>query len=275
VGGEGSGFLAVELARRQVPVLLTTDLEDPDEWDPESEEELSPAAARERDRLLPIYETAARLEEAGVAFALTSGGTGGSGALDGVRRYVEHGLSEEGALEALTLTPARLLGVPELGRLQEGAPANLIVTDRSLLEEGVHVVWSFVNGVAEKGDEPRTEAELDDPDVDPDLDQVVGRWQGTLDVGGQAMPVALEIRETAGRLTGTAQSVQMGTTNLQNVELDGGRLRFQIPVPQMEGSVRFEAIVRDDRMRGTGTFRGPTGDVPFPFELTRAPGGGR
>lgn len=275
VGGEGAGVLAEELAARNVPVLLTTDLTEPDEWDPEAEGELDPSAARERDRLLPIYETAGRMEEAGVPFALTSGGRSGPRTLDGVRRYVEHGLSEEGAIEALTLTPARLLGVPGLIRMAEGAPANFIVTDRGLLEEGMSVIWTFVNGVAEKGADPRTEAELDEPDDPLELEEVVGRWEGRLEVSDQTMPMTVELREEAGSLAGSVEVGGFGTSPLPSPRIEGGRLRFRLPVPQMDASVQFDATIQGDRMTGTGTFRSPAGEAPISFQLTRVPGGER
>jgi len=157
VGGSGIGELAEELARRDVPVLLTTSVSSPNNWDPDDEEELSPAAARERGRLLPQFRTAALLSEAGVRFALTSGGSGDDSPLEGVRRYIEYGLSEEAALRALTLTPAELLGVPHLVRIEPGMAANFVVTDRPLFHQDAGIVWTFVEGRAERGRDPRRE----------------------------------------------------------------------------------------------------------------------
>jgi imidazolonepropionase-like amidohydrolase len=157
VGGSGIGELADELARRDVAVLLTTSVPAPNNWDPDDEEALSPAAARERDRLLPQYRTAALLHEAGVRFGLTSGGSGDDSPLEGARRYIEYGLSEEAALRALTLTPAELLGVPYLVRIEPGMAANFVVTDRPLFHEDAGIVWTFVEGRAERGRDPRRE----------------------------------------------------------------------------------------------------------------------
>ena len=66
-------MVADELADRGVPVLIDTDFREPDEWDPESEDELEPAAFREKRELEALYGNAAALEAAGVQFALTSG----------------------------------------------------------------------------------------------------------------------------------------------------------------------------------------------------------
>ena len=275
VGGEGAGELAAELAARDVPVLLTTDLDDPDDWDPESEEAPDPAAARERDRLVPIYETAARFEEAGVRFALTSGGTGDDSPLPGVRRYVEWGLSPEAALEALTRTPAELLGVPELARVEEGMAATFIVTDRELLDEHTRVTWTFVNGLAEKAAEPRVEGEEPDPDAEVELDDVVGRWEGSLDAAGQDVPLTLEFREENGELTGRTRSDDLPSTDLENVHLDGASLSFTLPVAEMGGEARFDATIDGDRIRGSGSISSPQGEFPFTFEFRRVSGGQR
>ena len=275
VGGEGAGELAAELAARDVPVLLTTDLDDPDDWDPESEEEADPAAARERDRLVPIYETAARFEEAGVPFALTSGGTGDDSPLAGARRYVEWGLSAEAALEALTRTPAELLGVPELARVEEGMAATFIVTDRELLEEHARVTWTFVNGLAEKAAEPRVEGEEPDPDAEVELEDVVGRWEGSLDVAGQDVPLTLEFQDEDGELVGSTHSDELPSTDLQNVQLDGASLTFTLPVAEMGGEARFDATIDGDRIRGSGSISSPQGEFPFTFEFRRVSGGQR
>jgi len=275
VGGEGAGEVAQELAARNVPVLLSTDLDDPDDWDPDSEEELTPAAARERDRLLPIYETAARFEEAGVRFALTSGGNGDTSPLAGARRYVEHGLSAEAALRALTHTPAELLGVPGLARIQEGMAATFIVTDRELLEEQVGITWTFVNGQAEEGAEPLAEGEERQVDEDVDIESVVGRWEGSLDAGGQDVPMTLELEEDDGSLVGTARSQELPDTQLQNVQLDGATLTFVLPVAEMGGEARFEGTIDGDRMTGSGSIASPQGEFPFTFQFRRVSGGQR
>lgn len=275
VGGEGAGELAGELAARDVPVLLTTDLDPPDDWDPESEEELSPAGARERDQLVPIYETAARFEEAGVRFALTSGGTGDDRLLEGARRYVEWGLSPDGALQALTVTPGELLGVPELARIREGTAATFIVTDRELLDEHTQVIWTFVNGLAEEGARPRVEGEEPDPDEEVDPASLAGRWDGALEVMGQDVPLTIELEEENGELVGRTQSDELPSTDLQNVQLDGPNLTFTLPVEEMGGEARFDATIVGDRMRGSGSITSPQGDFPFSFQFRRVSGGER
>ena len=54
VGGAEAGALAGELASRRIPVLFSVAFDTPADWDPEDESEMTPAAAREKERLVPI-----------------------------------------------------------------------------------------------------------------------------------------------------------------------------------------------------------------------------
>lgn len=158
VGGGEAWRLAEELAGLDVPVLVSMDFPEPRVWDPDAEDgaaadpdqPLDPAAARERERLVDLYANAARLEEAGVRFALTSGG-GEAELREGARRVLEYGLDPDAAIRALTLTPAEILGVPAVARLVPGYAANLVVTDGPLLAEDTRILYTFVEGVLEEG----------------------------------------------------------------------------------------------------------------------------
>jgi N-acetylglucosamine-6-phosphate deacetylase len=52
--------------------------------------------------------------------------------IDAVRNLVALGASLEGALTAATEVPARIAGRPELGRLEPGAAADVVVLDDNL-----------------------------------------------------------------------------------------------------------------------------------------------
>lgn len=274
VGGEGVGPLAEALADRGVVVLLSADVPEPDEWDPESDEELTPAAARERDRLVPIYETPARLAEAGVRFALTSGGQGGTGILAGVRRFMEYGLSEEDALAALTSVPAELLGIPHLARVRQGGAATFLVTDGPLLEAGTGVVWTFVDGRAERGRAARA-GEATETDAELEPTDLVGTWEGSVGVGGGTQPLTLEFTEGPDGLQGRVQGATGDWTELRGLELEGDRISMEMPIPQFEIISRLTGrLVEEDTLSGTGRVATPQGEIEFSFELRRSPGGG-
>ncbi len=278
VGGAGAGEVAEELRERGIPVLLSARMPETSDWDPEADEdeELSPAAFRERQRLEPIFRTPALLAEHGVPFAFTSGGQGAVDLLAGVRRAIEFGLEPADALRALTAWPAEYLEVPQLARIEEGMAATFMVTDRSLFEEGASVNWTFVNGLAEKGSDPRTAAEAaEDADAEPvDADALVGRWEGSLNVQGQEMPAELTLRMVDGQLRGSMGAGPGPSVDIESVSYDDGTLGFSIPVPEMGGArASFNGNVRGDQMSGTGSITSAEGSFNFTFEFRRTPAG--
>ncbi len=102
-------------------------------------------------------ENARRLHDAGVPVALISAsrsvGLGGVGGNDlntlnlEAAFAVRGGLSEEAALEALTIVPARLLGVDDrVGSVEVGKDCDLVVTGGDLLHYETLVEWAIVDG---------------------------------------------------------------------------------------------------------------------------------
>lgn len=168
VGGGEAWEVTDVLAELEIPVLVSLDFPEPRHWDPDEEPDtaaagaapdtLDAAAARERERLVNLYSNPARLAEAGVVFALTSG-HGEADLREGARRAMEYGLSEEDALAALTATPARLLGIEPVSRIVPGWAANFVVTDGPLFEEETRVLYTFVEGRLE---EPEEDEESED-----------------------------------------------------------------------------------------------------------------
>lgn len=150
---------------------LSTDLDDLLHWD------MAP-------------ENPARLAEAGVRIALTSHGLDDAGAfLDGVRRAVKRGLPADAALEALTTTPADLLGVAgRLGTIQPGKIASFVVTDGDLFDAKTKVLETWVAG-------ERFEI-VREPAVD-----LRGDW--TLLAEGGTPPLVLELEGKPAALKGT------------------------------------------------------------------------
>jgi N-acetylglucosamine-6-phosphate deacetylase len=61
--------------------------------------------------------------------------------IEAVRNLVALDVPLEGALEAATSVPARVLGMPDLGRLVPGGPADIVV-----LDDALEVVRTLVGG---------------------------------------------------------------------------------------------------------------------------------
>ncbi|MCO5241406.1 MAG: amidohydrolase family protein [Chitinophagaceae bacterium] len=109
--------------------------------------------------LAPV--NAAALENAGISFCLTPSDLKDPGQfLSNVRKAIEHGLSEQKALEALTRTPATLLGVYDrLGSLEPGKLANFLITSGPVFHEKTAIFQNWVQG------EKYTVRDVDDSDI--------------------------------------------------------------------------------------------------------------
>jgi imidazolonepropionase-like amidohydrolase len=99
---------------------------------------------------------AAALTRAGIPFALSSHGMDSAATLrDRLRATVEAGLSADDALRALTVTPARLLGLEQaVGTIEPGKLANLVVTRGDLFAPDTRIRHVFVEGVRYDVPEP-------------------------------------------------------------------------------------------------------------------------
>jgi imidazolonepropionase-like amidohydrolase len=94
-----------------------------------------------------IQGNPAALMQAGVRFALASGGTSGADFIANVKKAVAAGLPRDSALAAVTIRAAEVAGVGEqLGSIESGKVANLVVSDNELLGDSGRVRMVFVDG---------------------------------------------------------------------------------------------------------------------------------
>ncbi len=134
LGGDDAGKIATFLKEKNVPVILTGVLDLP---------------SREDDFYDVLYENAAKLQQAGVRFCISSGDSGAN-----VRNLpfyagmaAAFGLPKAEALKAITLYPAQIMNVADrLGTIEAGKMANIVVTDGDLLETRTHVRHLFIDG---------------------------------------------------------------------------------------------------------------------------------
>jgi hypothetical protein len=134
VGGQEAYKVREELAAAKVPVILGPLTTGADDRGPESTE--------------VIWNQPGLLHQAGVPFALSGGHL-----LDQARFAVRYGLPADAALEAVTRTPARLLGVDNrVGTVAVGRDADLLALDGDPLELTTSIRWVLVDGKTyEKG----------------------------------------------------------------------------------------------------------------------------
>ncbi len=146
-GGQEGYRRAGELADAGVAVLVDIDWPEPlpeRDRDPDADRPLREIL---HERLAPT--TPVELAEAGVPFALTSGGANGADDfLAGVRRAIEGGLEPARALAALTRDAAAVHGLDDrIGTVAAGMAADLVLADGYPWQESTRVEAVFIDGV--------------------------------------------------------------------------------------------------------------------------------
>jgi hypothetical protein len=204
----------------------------------------------------------AALDSAGVAFAFGTFEVKPGDVHTNLRRMVNAGLAPDAALAALTTTPADLLGLGrEVGTVEEGKLANLVVTTGPLFTDSTEVRYVFVEGV-------RHEVDADGPEgADPDAEvEAVGTWsyevvtpagsqEGTFTLTGSG-------DDFSGEITGDGE-----TTPFDSVTLEGNALTMSFTSDEM-GAITITGIITDDEFSGTAEV-GSFGS--FPITATRRP----
>lgn len=269
LGGAEAWKVADELRRRNVPVLVSTDFEEPRRWDPEADTVAIPdaAAVRERDEHEDRYANAGRLATAGVRFALTSGGTGKI--LEGARKAVEYGLDETAALQAMTSTPAELFDIPHVGRIGERLPATFVVTTGPLFGEDTRVAYTFVEGHREEGAAPGPAAGSAEDAV-----EFGGEWDMTIDADGQTLRATLTIVQDGATFTGSLRMDDQ-TMPIRDGVIDGNEISMVAIMEQGGQTLEIEITGTVDGDTASGEAEaGPMGVARWTATRT-GPGGAR
>lgn len=195
---------------------------------------------------------AAVLAAEGVPFALASLGV--ASPTDFRRRLttlVEEGLSADDALRAVTVTPARILGLEGvLGTIEAGKVANLVVVNGDLFDSGSRILHVFVEG--EKYDIPPPAAggrggrggRAGGPGAGAAV--AVGSWQGSMDMQGQQMTFTLTITGSNDALSASIDT-EMGGTAMRG-ELAGDALTLRGVYESPDGQI---GLVLNARISGT------------------------
>ncbi len=134
MGGQEAWKAANELKQNNISVIYTNIYNLP---------------VRDDDPYDSLFETPAKLQKAGVKFAISTGDQGPQ-----VRDLPyqaglasAYGLPKEEALKAVTIYPAQILGISDrLGSIETGKIANVVITDGDILELRTNVKYVFING---------------------------------------------------------------------------------------------------------------------------------
>ncbi len=135
-GAKDGWRIAGEIAKANVPVIVEQPMELP---------------ARRDEPYDANFANAGALAKAGVRVAFTDGANASNARNlpDQAAAAVAFGFPREKAVEAMTLEPARILGVSDrIGSFEPGKDATLIVTDGDILDPRTRVVAAYLDGRA-------------------------------------------------------------------------------------------------------------------------------
>lgn len=274
VGGDEAWKVTGDLIAAGVPVLLSTDFGKPTRWKPGSEEPSDdPAVQREQERFENLYANAARLDSAGVQFALTSGGKGDL--LTGARKAVEYGLNPIAALRAVTVVPAAMLHLDAVSRLEPEMAATFIVTTGDLFDEKTKVAYTFVEGVLEKGAPIRKQSAVADSTTagaEVPAANVAGVWTLTMESPAGTLNPDITVEQTGADFTGSGE-LPFGPMEISG-SVSGNAITFTMSIDAGDQAFEIE-------FSGTVTGNTASGTVALPdgssseWSATRKPGEAR
>ena len=145
-GGREAYRIADELKEADATVLLSVTLPEPPKLKKGEEDPTTLEGYRYR-AMLP--RTAGMLAKAGVPFAFTTEGLANIYDYSrNIRRFIAAGLPEDKAIEAATLSPARIIGIDrQVGAIETGKIANIVaVSGGTLFDPKAKLKYVFVDG---------------------------------------------------------------------------------------------------------------------------------
>ena len=278
--GATEGFRAIDALKRADAVIVAVDFPRSTTvtgWAYRSSQRhaLDDSAATDSAVQRKLHANAATLHQAGVRFALSSGGLRPAEFLGNVRKVIAAGLPRDVALQALTIRAAEIAGVgAQLGSIEAGKIANLVVAERDILGDSANVRMVFVDGVRHEVIPPApaerrrggTGGRAGEREEAGEMARVAGTW--TLVVAmhqGEEHRATLTATQTGATLDGS-MATELGTVQITDGRVTGQRVTFTITLP-IEGQttvIVFRGTVEGNRMSGnvelgalgSGTFTG-------------------
>ena len=290
-GATQSYLVADYLKQKDATVLLSlsypqkpANLEDPE----------SEALRVLRDRA-EAPKAAAALHKAGVKFAFTSGTlTRPADFIVNAARAIESGLPKDEALKAMTIYPAQIFGLSEqLGSIEKGKIANLIVTSGDLFNKDTKIKHTFVDGkqyVIKEASAPMRPGGMPGgpgggmpgggrpanaaPSTEATAAQssninVAGTWTLTVNPpGGGPVTRTLTLKQEGNKITGEI-TYASGPVPISEGKLNGNELTFVYVIRYSDNELLITARAKIEGNSLTGMME--TNSTSYDFSGTRNP----
>lgn len=168
---------------------------------------------------------AANFEKYGINFGFSFLNSKPSDIKKTIKKLIDNGLSENGALAALTTNPTKILGLSHLlGTVEKGKIANLTITDKSYFDEKSVIKFVFVDG--KKYDYSEKPRKQKDGKTDH---KMIGLWSYEVEIPGAIQKGKINIKKDGSDFK---ISVKDDTSSNEDVatdiNVDGTKLTFSI-----------------------------------------------
>jgi len=195
-----------------------------------------------------LYANAGALFKAGIKFCFSSGGLKKpEDFVKNAAKTIEYGLPKEEALKAMTIYPAELFGVTDqIGSIEVGKIANLVITTGELFAEETKVKYVFVDGRKNKIEKPKKK-----PTGEASVN-VSGTWEITVASAMGEVAVTVVLNQSGSEVTGEFKS-EMGATSIYDGSVSGNAIQFSVklPIGGQPFELVFDGTVEGDTMEGT------------------------
>jgi hypothetical protein len=194
-----------------------------------------------------LYANAGILHKAGIRFAFTSAGLKKpEDFIKNIAKTIEYGLPKEVALRAVTIHPAEIFGVADqIGSIEAGKIANLIVATGDLFDKDTAVKYVFVDGKKTEIKEKKSS-----PGEKPSID-VTGTWNVTVMTPEGNQSATLILTQSGSELSGEMKG-EFGTAEVDDGSVSVNTITFSIHLPLSEEPVEavFTGIVEGKTIEG-------------------------
>jgi imidazolonepropionase-like amidohydrolase len=275
VVGATEGFRAVDALKGSRVAVVSVDFPEPSAttgWQYRGSQrvEANDSAMRANAVRKVLEANAASLNAAGIRFALTSGSLRPDAFVTNVRKTIAGGLPRNVALEALTIRAAEAAGVDaQLGSIEPGKIANLVVTQGDALTDSARVRAVFVDGIHyDVVPTPTRPAAATGGGGAPA--QAGGTWTVTTQSPQGTVQSTMTITQSGDSFEGTSVS-EFGNAQVTDGAVNGRSISWSISITPPGApaiTVKYEGQLDGDRMTG----RASAGEFgTFPFTAQRRP----